>query len=69
MVETLLITIIIAIIYMTLQERLMNFFNSRNSVVIERDAVIESLRAEVANLQAQVVELQDAKNFLAENGF
>ncbi len=68
MVETILITIIIAIIYMTLREQLMNFLNSRNSAVIERDAVIESLRTEVATLQAQVVELQDAKNFLAEQG-
>lgn len=68
MVETILITSIIAIIYMTLREQLTNFFNARNSVVIERDAVIEGLRIEVANLQAQLVELQDVKNFLAEQG-
>jgi cell division protein FtsB len=69
MVEIILITLIIAIIYMTLRELLQNFLHSRNSAVVERDAVIESLRIEVANLQAQVVELQDAKNFLAEQGF
>jgi hypothetical protein len=51
---------------MTFKEMLQVFITSRNSAILERDSIIESLRVELANYQSQVRELEEAKQYLSE---